>query len=103
MWYFYLMAAFAGAAIALAVYIIVRKSILKGRSENIITKAETEAENIKKDKMLQAKEHFLQLKTTKFLGTGSPRPRMAGLPLSRKPEPVRSPNLSEIIFCLTDR
>ncbi|MDD6151726.1 MAG: ribonuclease Y [Bacteroidales bacterium] len=57
------MAAFAGAAIALAVYIIVRKSILKGRSENIITKAETEAENIKKDKMLQAKEHFLQLKT----------------------------------------
>ena len=63
MWYFYLMAAFAGAAIALAVYIIVRKSILKGRSENIITKAETEAENIKKDKMLQAKEHFLQLKT----------------------------------------
>ncbi|HPR30671.1 MAG TPA: ribonuclease Y [Prolixibacteraceae bacterium] len=36
---------------------------LKGRKKKIIQEAETEAEVIKKDKILQAKEKFLQLKT----------------------------------------
>ncbi len=52
-----------GAIVALAIYIAVRKVVLKGQKEQIIEKAELEAENIKKEKMLQAKEKFLQLKT----------------------------------------
>jgi len=51
-----------GAAIALAAYIGVRKMLLKGRRDEILEKAEMEAENIKKEKILQAKEKFLQLK-----------------------------------------
>ncbi|MGN1212044.1 MAG: ribonuclease Y [Candidatus Cryptobacteroides sp.] len=37
--------------------------ILKGKKEQILMKAELEAENIKKEKILQAKEKFLQLKS----------------------------------------
>ena len=37
--------------------------ILRNRRKNIINDAETEGEVIKKDKILQAKEKFLQLKT----------------------------------------
>ena len=51
-----------GAAAAIAIYITVHRMILKGREEQIIEKAELEAENIKKEKMLQAKEKYLQLK-----------------------------------------
>ena len=36
---------------------------LKYRAQNIIKEAEAEAEVIKKDKILQAKEKFLQIKT----------------------------------------
>ena len=53
----------AGAVLALTIYILVRRSILKGRKDEIIKKAELEAENIKKEKILQAKEKFLQLKS----------------------------------------
>lgn len=60
---FYILSALAGAAIALGVYICVRRSILKGRKEEILEKAEIEAENIKKEKIFQAKEKFLQLKS----------------------------------------
>lgn len=42
-------------------YIVIRLA-LKHRSENIIKEAEAEAEVIKKDKILQAKEKFLQIK-----------------------------------------
>ena len=52
-----------GAVVALATYILVRRVVLRGRSEEIIVKAELEAESIKKEKILQAKEKFLQLKT----------------------------------------
>ncbi|MBR1872609.1 MAG: ribonuclease Y [Bacteroidales bacterium] len=52
-----------GAALALGIYIPVRKSMLKGRKEEILEKAEIEGENIKKEKILQAKEKFLQLKS----------------------------------------
>ena len=52
-----------GAAFALTAYIIVRRIILKGQKEDIIKKAELEAESIKKEKIFQAKEKFLQLKS----------------------------------------
>jgi ribonuclease Y len=53
----------AGAAIALAAYIIVRRSILKGKKEEILEKAEIEAEKIKNERILQAKEKYLSLKS----------------------------------------
>ncbi|MBO7640878.1 MAG: DUF3552 domain-containing protein [Bacteroidales bacterium] len=52
-----------GALLALAIYIGVRRIILKGRKDEILEKAEMEGENIKKEKILQAKEKFLQLKS----------------------------------------
>ena len=36
---------------------------LKNKAKNILVEAESEAEMIKKDKILQAKEKFLQLKS----------------------------------------
>ena len=60
---FYILSAILGAVIALAAYIIVRRIILKGQKEDIIKKAELEAESIKKEKIFQAKEKFLQLKS----------------------------------------
>ena len=53
----------AGAAIALGVYILVRRSILKGKREEILEKAELEGEKIKNDRILQAKEKYLSLKS----------------------------------------
>ena len=53
----------AGAVLALAAYILIRRSLLKGKSEEIIEKAEIEAEKIKNEKILQAKEKFLSLKS----------------------------------------
>ena len=52
-----------GAVAALATYIVIRKMLLKGQKEEIIQKAELEAESIKKEKIFQAKEKFLQLKS----------------------------------------
>ena len=43
-------------ATALAAYIIVHRIVLKGQKEEIIKKAELEAESIKKEKIFQAKE-----------------------------------------------
>ena len=63
MWYLYVVAAITGAALSLAVYIIVERTAMKGRSKAIIEKAELEGENIKQQKLLQAKEKFLQLKS----------------------------------------
>ena len=51
-----------GAVLALAAYILIRKSILQGKRDEILEKAEIEAEKIKNDKILQAKEKFLNLK-----------------------------------------
>ena len=51
-----------GAALALTAYILIRKSILRGKRDEILEKAEIEAEKIKNDKILQAKEKFLSLK-----------------------------------------
>ena len=63
MWYLYLVAAIVGAAIALAIYILISRTVLKSRTEAIIAKAESEGESIKQQKVLQAKERFLQLKS----------------------------------------
>ena len=52
-----------GAVIALAAYIIIQRIVLKGQKNEIIAKAEIEAEGIKKDKIHQAREKFLQLKS----------------------------------------
>ncbi|MCI1786163.1 MAG: ribonuclease Y [Bacteroidales bacterium] len=59
----YILTALLGALIALAVYITARKLTLKGQKEEIIEKAEMEAESLKKEKILQAKEKFIQLKS----------------------------------------
>jgi len=58
-----ILCAVIGAILALVAYIIVRRIILKGQKEEIIKKAEIEAEGIKKEKIFQAKEKFLQLKS----------------------------------------
>ena len=58
-----ILSALIGAVAAVSVYIIVRKILLKGQKEEILRKAEIEAESIKKEKIFQAKEKFLQLKS----------------------------------------
>ena len=63
MFVYYILSAFGGAVLSLAIYVATRRIILKGRRDEIIEKAELEAENIKKEKILQAKEKFLQLKS----------------------------------------
>ena len=59
---YYILTAIVAAVLALAIYILIKKSTLKGQSEAIIEKARMEAENIKNEKIFQAKEKFLQLK-----------------------------------------
>ena len=60
---YYILSALAGAAVALGAWIAVSRIVLKGRKDEIIEKAELEAENIKQEKIFQAKEKFLQLKS----------------------------------------
>lgn len=60
---FYILVAILGAGIALGTYLFIHKRNLNGRKEDIIEKAEMEAESIKKEKIFQAKEKFLQLKS----------------------------------------
>ena len=62
MFLYYILAAVAGAALALAIYILVNRAASKGRADAIVEKANLEAESIKQQKILQAKEKFLQLK-----------------------------------------
>ena len=52
----------AGAIIALAVYILVVRSIQKGKRNEILQKAEVEGEKIKNERILQAQEKYLSLK-----------------------------------------
>ena len=42
--------------------VIIQKSALKNKSQKILKDAEAKAENIKKERILQAKERFLKLK-----------------------------------------
>ena len=60
---FYVIAAIAGAVIGIAIYIVVVRLVAKGHADAIIGKANAEAENIKQQKIFQAKEKFLQLKS----------------------------------------
>jgi len=58
-------AAIVGALVSLAliIYIVVGRISQKGRANAILDKARLEADNIKQKKALEAKEHFLQLKS----------------------------------------
>ena len=58
-----LITAIITAAVSVALFVVARKIILKNRKEDIIRKAEAEGESIKKEKIYQAKEKFLQLKS----------------------------------------
>ncbi|MDE7128530.1 MAG: Rnase Y domain-containing protein, partial [Bacteroidales bacterium] len=60
---YYVLAALAGAIIAVGTYIAVHRLLLNGKKDEIIEKAKLEAENIKQEKIFQAKEKFLQLKS----------------------------------------
>ena len=62
MFLYIILSAIAGAALALAIYILVSRAASKGRANAIVEKANLEAESIKQQKILQAKEKFLQLK-----------------------------------------
>ncbi len=55
--------AIVSAAVTLAIYLLVRNVILKKKKAQIIINAEKEGEDIKKEKIFQAKEKFLQLKS----------------------------------------
>ena len=60
---YYIIAAIAGAAIGVGVYMFVSRKVSTGKADAIIEKAKNEAENLKQQKILQAKEKFLQLKS----------------------------------------
>ena len=59
----YILVALGGAAVALAIYIVINRLVSKGQADTIIEKAKIEAENIRKQKELQAREKYLQLKS----------------------------------------
>ena len=52
-----------GAVVALAAYILISRSVLKGKRSEILEKAEIEGEKIKNERILQAKEKYLSLKS----------------------------------------
>ncbi|MBO4595534.1 MAG: ribonuclease Y [Bacteroidales bacterium] len=58
----YIVLPLLGAIVGLAIYILVRKLVLGGRANGVLAKAELDAENIKQQKILQAKEKYLQMK-----------------------------------------
>lgn len=51
-----------GAVIGVIVAFVIQSVLLKKRKEQIIRDADKEGENLKKNKILQAKEKFLKLK-----------------------------------------
>ena len=59
----YIITAIIAAGLGVLGTVIVRNVILKGRKDDIIKAAEAEGEAIKKEKIFQAKEKFLQLKS----------------------------------------
>ena len=58
-----ILTAIISAGVAICAHILVRNVILKGKREEILKKAEAEGEALKKEKIFQAKEKFLQLKS----------------------------------------
>lgn len=86
-----------GLLIGAIIMFIIQNSALKKKKQAVIADAEKEAENIKKDKMLQAKEKFLQLKEEhekqinereKKMQSGEQRVRDKEKQLSQKMEEV---------------
>ncbi len=59
----YFVCGFGGALLGIAVYIMVLKLVFKGHRRDLIERANAEGENIKQQKILQAKEKFVQLKS----------------------------------------
>ncbi len=59
----YILTALISAGLGVLGCILVRNFILKGKKEEILKNAEAESEAIKKEKIFQAKEKFLQLKS----------------------------------------
>ena len=59
----YIICSLIGAAIAIAAYTVIQRIVLNERKNEIIAQAEVEAQNIKNEKIHQAKEKFLQLKS----------------------------------------
>ena len=55
--------AILSAALGILIFWLLRKLILGNKSSQILKQAEAEGENIKKEKIFQAKEKFLQLKS----------------------------------------
>lgn len=60
---YYVLAAIGGAVLALAIYILIKRLTLKGRADAIIETAKLEGEKVKQQKILQAKERFIRLKS----------------------------------------
>ncbi len=58
-----ILTAIISAGIGIFAYVLVRNFILKGKKDEILKKAEAEGEALKKEKIFQAKEKFLQLKS----------------------------------------
>ena len=59
----YFVCGFGGALLGIAVYIMALRIVFKGHRQDLIAKANAEGENIKQQKILQAKEKFVQLKS----------------------------------------
>ena len=59
----FIIVALLAAPLGILVYELIRRAILKKKADEIIRNAEIEGENIKKEKIFQAKEKFLQLKS----------------------------------------
>ena len=59
----YILTALISAGLGILIYILVRNFIMKGKKDEILKNAEAEGEAIKKEKIFQAKEKFLQLKS----------------------------------------
>ena len=55
--------AILSAGLGILIFWLLRKLILGNKSSQILKQAEAEGENIKKEKIFQAKERFLQLKS----------------------------------------
>ena len=92
--FLYVLAALVGAVLAMSVYLITRRILLKGQRDEILAKAEVEAEAIKNDKIHQAKERFLQLKSEheKFVNEKNSQLREAENRIRQKENSVNQQN-----------
>ncbi|MBO6161340.1 MAG: ribonuclease Y [Bacteroidales bacterium] len=92
--FLYVLAALVGAVLAMSVYLITRRILLKGQRDEILAKAEVEAEAIKNDKIHQAKERFLQLKSEheKFVNEKNNQLREAENRIRQKENSVNQQN-----------